>query len=183
MSTRHVLAANLDRLMDAAPGLSTLAQITAAGGGSNGTLDRIRRATTGTSVDNLEALAKVFGVEPWHLLMPTLQARRSGHTQPHVSGVPVWPFSSELLAAVQQLSPEETMRLENVARAYLGLASLYFSNDTVTNGLRKSAVEQKSVSVVPTPALDRENARHKEDGTQDGDVAEDRRRRGRPRGT
>lgn len=177
MTPRQVLAANLQRLMDASPGLSTLKAISQAGGGSHGTVDRIRRATNGTSVDNLAELAKVFGVEPWHLLMPTLQAHKSGHTQPGISGVPVWPFSSELLEAVNRLSPEETARLENVVRAYLGLATVSAKNHTEPQ--RRSAVEVMG-SATSTPAMDRENNRHSQpDGNgnvNDGEIAGNRHR-------
>jgi hypothetical protein len=72
MRPRDVLAANLKKLMAGMPELSTFTQITKAGGGSNGTLDRIRRKTTGTSVDNLEPLADVYGLEPWQLLLESL---------------------------------------------------------------------------------------------------------------
>jgi hypothetical protein len=72
MRPRDVLAENLKKLMAGTPELSTFPQITKAGGGSNGTLDRIRRKTTATGIDNLEPLARVYGLEPWQLLLETL---------------------------------------------------------------------------------------------------------------
>jgi hypothetical protein len=83
MRPRDVLAENLKKLMAGTPELSTFPQITKAGGGSNGTLDRIRRKTTATSVDNLEPLAGVFGLEPWHLLLDTLAVQDG-----KVAGIP-----------------------------------------------------------------------------------------------
>jgi hypothetical protein len=69
---RDVLAANLVRLMKAHPDLSSFPAITERGGGANGTLDRIRRKESATSIDNLAPLASVFGLEPWQLLVPDL---------------------------------------------------------------------------------------------------------------
>lgn len=72
---RHILAANLRRLMATTPALDTLPKITAASGISNGTLDRIRRAAVATRVDELERLGKAFGVQPWQLLVPPADGR------------------------------------------------------------------------------------------------------------
>ena len=70
---RHWLSENLKALMAARPTLGTFAKITAAGGPTNGTLDRIRRQTAGVSVDQTDLLAAVFGLETWQLLVPNLQ--------------------------------------------------------------------------------------------------------------
>lgn len=165
MTPREVLAANLQRLMDATPGLATLKTISAAGGGSHGTVDRIRRAVTGTSVDNLAPLAEVFGVEPWHLLMPTLRAHQSGHSRPRVSGVPVWPFTPELAETVTNLSPEELSRLENVVRAFLGLAPVSVTNYSGASPPQQTGQRREAIA---TPALDREHARLASEDGQDG---------------
>lgn len=76
--TRETLAKNLAALMDARPDLDTFKKITAATNGSlsNGTLDRVRRATHSTSVDTLGELAAVFGLEPWQLLVVGLNPKR-----------------------------------------------------------------------------------------------------------
>lgn len=71
--TRLVLAQNLKALMAARPNLATFKQIVAAGGPSNGTLDRIRRAGSGCSVDQIDLLAKVFELDAWQLLVPDLK--------------------------------------------------------------------------------------------------------------
>ena len=72
---RHILAANLRRLMSQHPALDTLPKLTEASGVSNGTLDRIRRAAVATRVDELGRLATAFGVEPWQLLVPPKETR------------------------------------------------------------------------------------------------------------
>lgn len=76
MRPRDTLAANLRRLMEANPKLSTLPAIAAAGGPSNGTLDRARRAEAAIRLDELGRIAQVFGVEPWMLLVPDLNPAR-----------------------------------------------------------------------------------------------------------
>lgn len=67
---RHILAANLRALMAKHPDLNTLPKLTEASGVSNGTLDRIRRAVVATRVDELQPLAKAFGLQAWQLLVP-----------------------------------------------------------------------------------------------------------------
>lgn len=68
-----MLAANINALMAARPRLDTVKKVHAAGGPSTGTVDRIRRAEIGTSVDQLDQFAAVFELEPWQLLVPGLQ--------------------------------------------------------------------------------------------------------------
>jgi hypothetical protein len=73
MRPRDILASNLRALMAERPALNTLSKITTACGISNGTVDRIRRAAVSTRIDELEALGRAFGLQPWELLRP--QAR------------------------------------------------------------------------------------------------------------
>jgi hypothetical protein len=88
MRPRDVLAENLKKLMAGKPELKTFPLITAAGGGSNGTLDRIRRKTTATSIDNLEPLARAFKLEPWQLLVDSLAVEDGA-----IAGLPGWPLT------------------------------------------------------------------------------------------
>jgi hypothetical protein len=67
---RDILACNLRLLMQRHPELNTLPKLTARSGVSNGTLDRIRRGAVATRVDELEPLARAFGLQPWELLLP-----------------------------------------------------------------------------------------------------------------
>lgn len=77
---RTIVADNLKALMGAHPELDTLEKITAAGGGSNGTLDRMRRGASSCRIDALADVARVFGVDPWQLLVPRLDP----HNLPHL---------------------------------------------------------------------------------------------------
>lgn len=110
---REILAENLRTLMAATPHLSRLPKIVEASNGalSNGTLDRIRRAESATSVDNLEALADLFGLEAWQLLVPDLRAEETGIGQhPHVYNLP-WPFD--------MVESSRYLQLHEPARAYV----------------------------------------------------------------
>jgi hypothetical protein len=98
-SSRQILAANLKALMGAHLGLSTFPKIVAAGGPSNGTLDRIRRMESGASIDQLDTLAKVFGLEPWQLLVPDLD-----------------PTNPPMLAHVTQRQLEMLERIKQAAK-------------------------------------------------------------------
>lgn len=88
MGPRDVLATNLKKLMATAPGRSTLPEIVKAGGGSNGTLDRIRRKKVAPTIDKLEPLANAFGLEPWQLLVPSLTVEYSKSGRPRLIGAP-----------------------------------------------------------------------------------------------
>lgn len=93
MRPRDVLAENLKKLMAAEPTLRTIEMLVAAGAGTTGTLDRIKRKESATGVDNLEPLARVFGLsEPWRLLVPTLTASTGPDGRLAVGGMPEWPF-------------------------------------------------------------------------------------------
>ena len=70
--SRKILAANFKALRKAHPALRRLPDIIKAGGGTNGTLDRVTRGTTAVSVDVVERLAAVYGLEAWQLLLPGL---------------------------------------------------------------------------------------------------------------
>lgn len=92
MTTRDILAENFNKLRDACPKLYSLKDITKAGGGSNGTLGRISAKQSGASIDTIEALARVYGLEAWQLLVPSLHAKRGPGDTIIISGLPDWPF-------------------------------------------------------------------------------------------
>lgn len=94
MRPREILAANLKALMAASASLSTFPDIIKASNGriTNGTLDRIRREESAAGVDTLEPIATVFGLEPWHLLVPGLQIRPGRDGDPVIDGLPAWPL-------------------------------------------------------------------------------------------
>lgn len=106
MRPRDVLAVNLKKLMAAAPALSTFPQITAAGGGANGTLDRIRRKDTSTGVDNLAPLAEAYGLAPWQLLVPDLRVSPGSERVPRVES-PGWPFETVPIARFNVLTDKQ----------------------------------------------------------------------------
>ena len=72
MPSNKVLSENFLALMRAHPRLWTYRLITAAGGGSNGTLDRIKRQDGNTGINQLDMLAETFRVDAWQLLVPDL---------------------------------------------------------------------------------------------------------------
>lgn len=74
LTPRQVLSKNLLALMAARPDLSTIRKIVAASGSrlSNGKVGRITAASHSTDIDTLQALADVFGLEPWQLLVRDL---------------------------------------------------------------------------------------------------------------
>lgn len=74
MKIRDVLADNFAALRAKHRALSRLPDIVKAGGGTNGTLGRIPLKRTGVSIDALEPLAHVYGVEPWQLIAENLGA-------------------------------------------------------------------------------------------------------------
>lgn len=124
MGIKEVLAGNLKALMSAKPGLSTLPKITAATDRrlSNGKLDRVRRAVSATDIETVEELAAVFGLEPWHLLSPSLKVTYTKGGKAQVEGAPAWPFAQLSPEAWQSISEEvrtaaEKMLLSSVPPA------------------------------------------------------------------
>lgn len=75
---RQILAANLDRLKRTAPEYSSAKKIADASGGAltNGTVGRIMAASHTTDLDKLEALARLFQLQPWQLLVDDLDPER-----------------------------------------------------------------------------------------------------------
>lgn len=73
-SPRHVLSRNVRALMDMRPDLDTIRKVVKASGTrlSNGKVGRITTASHATDIDTLQALADVFGVQPWQLLVRDL---------------------------------------------------------------------------------------------------------------
>lgn len=92
MTTRDILAENFNKLRNACPRLYSLKDITKSGGGSNGTLGRISAKQSGASIDTVEALARVYGLEAWQLLVPSLDAKKGPGDTVVISGLPDWPF-------------------------------------------------------------------------------------------
>ena len=98
-TSRQVLAANLKALMASLSALDTFCILVAAGGPSNGTLDWIRRMESGASIDQLDILAKIYGLEPWQLLVPNLD-----------------PTNPPMLASISQRQLEMLERIKQAAK-------------------------------------------------------------------
>lgn len=80
MPIREVIAANLAALMAASRETKTIVAVqeaTARHGNQVGksTIDRVLKGTTALNIDNLETIAKVFGLDPWQLLVPAMQPK------------------------------------------------------------------------------------------------------------
>lgn len=71
-SPREVLSANLKRLMEAHPGLSTIKKVAQRSTLSNGKVGRIYAASHTTDIDALRQIAHAFDLEPWQLLVEGL---------------------------------------------------------------------------------------------------------------
>lgn len=103
ISPRQVLSENLRALLSSdLEGPRTIKEVANASADirlagedmhlSNGKVGRIYKGESGTSVDSLYGLARVFGLEPWQLLVPGLDPK----ALPRLA-------SSGLLEAIQQL--------------------------------------------------------------------------------
>lgn len=107
MTSRDTLAANFKKLRAATPGLSRLPDITKAGGGSNGTLGRIASMESGATIDTVEQLAAVYGLEAWQMLVPTLEAKQGPNGKTVISGLPNWPFTRVDQSRYEKLDAEQ----------------------------------------------------------------------------
>ena len=70
-ATRATLAANLAALMQQA-GWNQV-ELSRRSGVSQRQISNILRQDTGCSVEHADALARAFGLQGWHLIMPTLR--------------------------------------------------------------------------------------------------------------
>lgn len=97
-SPRAVLARNLNKLMRATRGgrtdLSSAHKVEASAKNeiSHGQVDRIQKADAAATVDKLAVLADAFGLAPWQLLLPDLEAWQDerGVLRVKANG---WPFT------------------------------------------------------------------------------------------
>lgn len=70
----QVLAQNLERLMAASALYGKQQAVAAKAKVDQKTVSRILHKTNEPSLDKLERIAAVFGLEPWQMLVPGLQA-------------------------------------------------------------------------------------------------------------
>ena len=71
---KAVLWQNVKALMDARYGKENLTRLAADAKIGPGTATRIKEQKTSVGLDVLEQIAKAFGVEPWQLLVPGMDA-------------------------------------------------------------------------------------------------------------
>lgn len=69
---RTTLGANVSALMLHAWGEENLTKLGREAHVSAATVQRIRAGTHGAGIDILEKIARVFGIQPWQLLVPNL---------------------------------------------------------------------------------------------------------------
>lgn len=196
MRPRDVLAENLKKLMAASSRLSTFPQITKAGGGANGTLDRIRRKSIATGVDNLEPLAQVYGLQPWQLLVPTLTATQTADGEAAISGTPEWPFSVVPLGRFLALTPQQRgfvearllQAIEDCESVASDVPQRKATDEHVgiTYALQPGSVGKGDLAAVkpgkvrtPTPALDRLDERLRRGGSDERETHQRTGKRGR----
>lgn len=74
-SARQVLAVNVNRLMESRPDVGTTIRLARASKVGNGTIGRIRNGTVACTIDTVQAIAQVFGIDVWQLLVPEFDPR------------------------------------------------------------------------------------------------------------
>lgn len=140
MRPRDILAANLRALMASRPDLNTLPKLTARSGVSNGTLDRIRRAAVSTRIDELERLAKAFGVESWELV------REHGPNS-------LSPLGLQLAAHLDGAARDQAEHNAAYAAATAAIDAL-----TTTRGLRSAPAPDRAAKPAPVRKKEKRGA-------------------------
>lgn len=72
MKISKIISSNIDRLMKARPDLNTQEKLASKAGVSSSTIFRVRRGEVAITVDNLDSIAKAFGLEAKDLLSEKL---------------------------------------------------------------------------------------------------------------
>ena len=72
MKISKVISSNIDKLMKARPDLNTQEKLASKAGVSSSTIFRVRRGEVAITVDNLDSIAKAFGLEAKDLLSEKL---------------------------------------------------------------------------------------------------------------
>lgn len=72
LTASRVLAENLTRLRQANPLLSTQLALAAKAGVAEGTIHRMSKGTNAATIENVQAVARAFGLQGWQLLVPGL---------------------------------------------------------------------------------------------------------------
>jgi transcriptional regulator with XRE-family HTH domain len=72
---RRVFGENIKRLMESRPSLDSNPKLGARANIGIATISRIINGQSAATLDTVASLAKAFGVEPWQLLVPNLDAK------------------------------------------------------------------------------------------------------------
>lgn len=80
MSARDILAANIQRLMDASPSLSSLVKVAAEAkrrghAVSKNAVDSAKSGAHAVNMDTLDGIARAFDMEAWQLLVPNMNPK------------------------------------------------------------------------------------------------------------
>lgn len=80
MSARDILAANIQRLMDANPSLSSLVKVAAEAKRrghtvSKNAVDSAKSGSHAVNMDTLDGIARAFDMEAWQLLVPNMNPK------------------------------------------------------------------------------------------------------------
>jgi transcriptional regulator with XRE-family HTH domain len=81
-STAKVLGDNLRTLMAAHAELGSNPKLAAKTRLGTGTISRMKNGAVDANLDTLERIAHAFGMEPWQLLVPGLEAKNLPTLQP-----------------------------------------------------------------------------------------------------
>lgn len=113
----EILARNLKALKDASLNLKGPQSIQAAGGPKKSSVNRIENKEQSPTIDMVSQLARVFGLQPWQILVPTLHAASNGTNHPTISGMPGWPFDKVPRARYEALEPADQIFLQGIIMA------------------------------------------------------------------
>lgn len=104
LDSKAVLWHNVSTLMRTRYGKENLTKMASEASIGPATASRIKEQRTSVGVDVLDALAALFKVEPWQLLLPELQAAQR-------KTLTAWPFSIEP-GKVRELPPDAIGKIE-----------------------------------------------------------------------
>jgi transcriptional regulator with XRE-family HTH domain len=114
VSSRTILAANLNKLMATHPDLETNVKLGKKSGVGRSTVDRARRGESGVTLDKLEGLAAAFEAEPWVLLCPAMESTIKDGDQP-TNLLALDGAEGFLISFFRQMGPDEKAALMGLA--------------------------------------------------------------------
>jgi len=114
-TAKQVLWTNISALMLREFGKENLTALAKKAKIGPGTATRIKEQSTSVGLEVLEQIARAFGVQPWHLLLPDFDA---SNPQAHPNDAERWPFEHVSQAAYELLTKEERIYIQGyLARA------------------------------------------------------------------